>query len=168
MPVTHADLKTVVEFKHIRKMGISYIKSSKSRSPRRAGGILAQGRSLVNRASSLCTSQCHDLRPSSFWRRFGPIFEPGQQGLLTLHFRVPWSPRCHRFEEVSFFRVSFHSFRQKRDSPSECPEQGAGKSREMSRRSVKDWTFARGGGGLFNSSAGRGCMYLAYLSTVND
>ena len=81
---------------------------------------MAQGRSLVNRASSLCTSQCHDLRPSSFWRRFGPIFEPGQQGLLTLHFRVPWSPRCHRFEEVSFFRVSFHSFRQKRDSPSEC------------------------------------------------
>ena len=48
------------------------------------------------------------------------------------------------------------------------PEQGAGKSREMSRRSVKDWTFARGGGDLFNSSARRGCMYLAYLSTVND
>ena len=36
------------------------------------------------------------------------------------------------------------------------PEQGAGKSREMSRRSVKDWTFARGGGDLFNSSARRG------------
>ena len=98
---------------------LAHQKSSKSRWPRWAGGILAQYLSLVNRASSLCTSQWHDPRPSSFWRRFGPIFEPGQQGLLTLHFRVPWSPRCHRFEEVSFFRVSFHSFRQKRDSPSE-------------------------------------------------
>ena len=52
-------------------------------------------------------------------RRFGPILEPGQQGLLTFLFRVPCSPRCHRFEEVRFFRVSFQSFRQKRDSPSE-------------------------------------------------
>ena len=52
-------------------------------------------------------------------RRFGPILEPGQQGLLTFLFRVPSSPRCHRFEEARFFRVSFHSFRQKRVSPSE-------------------------------------------------
>ena len=71
MPDTHAVLKTVVELKHVRKMAISFIKKSKSRSPRRAGGILAQSLSLVNRASSLCSSQCHDLKPSSFWRRFG-------------------------------------------------------------------------------------------------
>ena len=32
---------------------------------------------------------------------------------------MPWSPRCHRFEEVRFFRVSFLSSRQRRDSPSE-------------------------------------------------
>ena len=52
-------------------------------------------------------------------RRFGPTLETGQQGLLTFIFRAPCSPRWHCFEEVSFFRVSFHSFRQKRDSPSE-------------------------------------------------
>ena len=59
-------------------------------------------------------------------RRFGLILEPGQQGLLTFIFRAPCSPRWHCFEEVSFFRVSFHSFRQKRDSPSEWAGGGAG------------------------------------------
>ena len=41
-------------------------------------------------------------------RHFGPIFEPGQQGLLTFLFRVPCSPRCHRFEEVRFWGAIPH------------------------------------------------------------
>ena len=119
MPVTHADLKTVVEFKHIRKMGISYIKSSKSRSPRRAGGILAQGRSLVNRASSLSSSRCQGLHcpgePAAIW----PNLRAWSTGPPHLPLQSASSPRWQSFEEVRFFRVSFHSFRQKRDSPSE-------------------------------------------------
>ena len=92
MPVTHADLKTVVEFKHIRKMGISYIKSSKSRSPRRAGGILAQGRSLVNRASSLSSSRCHGLHcpgePAAIW----PNLRAWSTGSPHLHLQSAMLP----------------------------------------------------------------------------
>ena len=81
-------------------------------------------------------------------RHFGPIFKAGRRGLLTvllsvtrphvqpcfaaiwpklwvghrgllaILLRVPRSPRCHRFEEACFFRVSFLS-PLRRDSPSE-------------------------------------------------
>ena len=67
------------------------IKSSKTRSPRRAGGILAQGRSLVNRASSLSSSRCHGLHwpgePAAIWPNLrawstGPPHLPLQSAIL--------------------------------------------------------------------------------------
>ena len=95
------------------------LKSSKSRSPRRAGSILAQGRSLVNRASSLSSSRCQGLHcpgePAAIW----PNLRAWSTGPPHLPLQSASSPRWQSFEEVRFFRVSFHSFRQKRDSPSE-------------------------------------------------
>ena len=91
----------------------------KSRSPRPAGGILAQGRSLVNRASSLSSSRCQGLHcpgePAAIW----PNLRAWSTGPPHLPLQSASSPRWQSFEEVRFFRVSFHSFRQKRDSPSE-------------------------------------------------
>ena len=63
----------------------------------------------------LVTRSLAQLILAAIW----PKARVGHRGLLTLLLRVPRSPRCHRFEEVIFFRVSFFSSRQRRDSPSE-------------------------------------------------
>ena len=83
----------------IFKQSVQFLqKISKWRSPRRAGGILAQSSRLVAEASSQSSSQWHDLMPSTDSCRFGLKFGPVTRA------SSPSSWECHAPPDATVLR----------------------------------------------------------------